>query len=96
MRDRRRLFRDYLRYNEPAAAPMTQVLFGNDHRYRPLADTADSMTQLGLSATDLQAVGCDSALTPLCCSGHEQVRQDLATDTRGRGIASYSWQKSSI
>jgi predicted TIM-barrel fold metal-dependent hydrolase len=46
-------------------APMTQILFGTDHPYRPLAETADSFTQIGLSASDLQAIGRDNALSLL-------------------------------
>jgi hypothetical protein len=95
MRDRRRLFRDHLCYNEPGAAPTTQILFGNDHPYRPPADAAGSITQLGLSATDLQAIGCDSALTPLRCSEHEHEHV-VATDGPGRGVTSRIWQESSI
>jgi predicted TIM-barrel fold metal-dependent hydrolase len=42
--------------------PTTQILFGSDFPYRPLGETADSLPRLGLSASDLQAIGRDNAL----------------------------------
>ena len=45
--------------------PTTQILFGSDFPYRPLGETADSLPHLGLSASDLQAIGRDNALTLL-------------------------------
>jgi 6-methylsalicylate decarboxylase len=42
--------------------PTSQILFGSDFPYRPLGETADTMTQLGLSVADLQIIGRDNAL----------------------------------
>ena len=41
---------------------MTQILFGSDDPFVPLADTADGVTQVGLSPADLQLIGRDNAL----------------------------------
>ena len=45
--------------------PTTQILLGSDNPYVPLGDTAQGMTQLGLSAADLRAIGRDNALALL-------------------------------
>jgi predicted TIM-barrel fold metal-dependent hydrolase len=45
--------------------PINQILFGSDFPYRPLGESADSMPQLGLSETDLLAIGRDNALALL-------------------------------
>jgi predicted TIM-barrel fold metal-dependent hydrolase len=45
--------------------PTSQILFGSDYPYVPAAVTADGMTHLGLSATDLQAIGHDNAVALL-------------------------------
>jgi 6-methylsalicylate decarboxylase len=45
--------------------PTSQILFGSDFPYRGLGETADSMAQLGLSASDLQAIGWENALALL-------------------------------
>jgi predicted TIM-barrel fold metal-dependent hydrolase len=45
--------------------PMTQILFGSDNPYAPLAETAEGLMQLGLSAADLRAIGRDNALALL-------------------------------
>jgi len=45
--------------------PTSQILFGSDFPYRGLGETADSMAQLGLSASDLQAIGRENALALL-------------------------------
>jgi 6-methylsalicylate decarboxylase len=42
--------------------PISQILFGSDSPYRPLGETADSFSLLGLSPADLQAIGRDNAL----------------------------------
>jgi predicted TIM-barrel fold metal-dependent hydrolase len=42
--------------------PVTQILFGSDNPYVPLAETVHGMTQLGLSAADFRAIGRDNAL----------------------------------
>jgi predicted TIM-barrel fold metal-dependent hydrolase len=42
--------------------PATQILFGSDNPFIPLADTADGIKQLGFSAPDLQRIGRDNAL----------------------------------
>jgi predicted TIM-barrel fold metal-dependent hydrolase len=53
--------------NPPAIAallklvPTSQILFGSDYPFVRIAETADGMTQVGLSAADLQAIGCDNA-----------------------------------
>jgi len=53
--------------NAPAMAalkklvPMSQILFGSDYPFVPIAVTAGGMTHLGLSAADLQAIGRDNA-----------------------------------
>jgi len=57
--------------NPPAMAalmklvPTSQILFGSDYLFVPIAVTAESMTHLGLSAADLQAIGRDNAVTLL-------------------------------
>lgn len=57
--------------NRPAFAaltqlvPMSQILFGSDHPYRPLRESALGMMNFGLSAADLRAIGCDNALALL-------------------------------
>ncbi|MFZ3330275.1 MAG: amidohydrolase family protein [Candidatus Acidiferrales bacterium] len=45
--------------------PTTQILFGSDNPFVPLANTAEGMTQLGLTAVDLKRIGRDNALTLL-------------------------------
>ena len=53
--------------NAPAMAalmklvPTSQILFGSDYPFVPIAVTAGGMTHLGLSAADLQAIGRDNA-----------------------------------
>jgi predicted TIM-barrel fold metal-dependent hydrolase len=42
--------------------PTTQILFGSDTPFVPLALTATGMTQLGFSAGDLQRIGRDNVL----------------------------------
>jgi predicted TIM-barrel fold metal-dependent hydrolase len=42
--------------------PTSQILFGSDHPYRPLAETAESMSQLGLSLAQVQAISRENAL----------------------------------
>ncbi|HLI98352.1 MAG TPA: amidohydrolase family protein [Bradyrhizobium sp.] len=42
--------------------PMSQILFGSDFPYRPLGESADTLPQLGLSETDLAAIGRDNAI----------------------------------
>ncbi len=57
--------------NPPAMAalmklvPTSQILFGSDYPFVRIAETADGMTQVGLSAADLQATGRDNALALL-------------------------------
>jgi 6-methylsalicylate decarboxylase len=41
--------------------PTSQILFGSDYPFVPIAETADGMTHLGLSPSDLQAIGRDNA-----------------------------------
>jgi len=45
--------------------PTTQILFGSDNPFVPLADTAEGMMQLGFSGDDLARIGRDNALTLL-------------------------------
>jgi predicted TIM-barrel fold metal-dependent hydrolase len=45
--------------------PATQILFGSDNPYVPLAETAGGMLQVGFSAADLQLIGRDNALALL-------------------------------
>jgi 6-methylsalicylate decarboxylase len=45
--------------------PNTQILFGSDNPFIPLAETAEGMMQLGLSADDLRLIGRDNALALL-------------------------------
>lgn len=45
--------------------PTTQILFGSDNPFVPLAETADGVTGLGLSAAELQRIGRDNALALL-------------------------------
>ena len=42
--------------------PTTQVLFGSDNPFVPLAETAEGMMQLGFSADDLRQIGRENAL----------------------------------
>ncbi|MBI4292933.1 MAG: amidohydrolase [Betaproteobacteria bacterium] len=57
--------------NRPAFAalkqlvPMSQILFGSDHPYRPLVESSQGMMNFGLSAADLRAIGWDNALALL-------------------------------
>jgi predicted TIM-barrel fold metal-dependent hydrolase len=57
--------------NPPAMAalmrlvPTSQILFGGDYPFVRIAETAGGMTQVGLSAADLQAIGRDNALALL-------------------------------
>ena len=45
--------------------PTNQILFDSDFPYRGLGETAGTMTQLGLSAADLRAIGRENALALL-------------------------------
>jgi predicted TIM-barrel fold metal-dependent hydrolase len=45
--------------------PTTHILFGSDNPFVPLADTAEGMMQLDLSADDLRLIGRDNALALL-------------------------------
>ena len=45
--------------------PMSQILFGSDHPYRPLVESVVGMKNLGLTARELKAVGRDNALALL-------------------------------
>lgn len=45
--------------------PTTQILFGSDNPFVPLADTAEGMMQLGFSEDDLRLIRRDNALTLL-------------------------------
>ena len=57
--------------NRPAFAalnqlvPMSQILFGSDHPYRHLRESAEGMANFGLSEADLRAIGWDNALALL-------------------------------
>lgn len=45
--------------------PTTQILFGSDDPFVPLAETAEGVMQLDFSADDLQRIACDNALALL-------------------------------
>lgn len=45
--------------------PTTQILFGSDDPFVPLASTAEGMMQVGFSADDLQRIGRENALALL-------------------------------
>jgi predicted TIM-barrel fold metal-dependent hydrolase len=45
--------------------PTTQILFGSDNPFVPLALTAEGMTQVGFSAADLQRIGSENSLALL-------------------------------
>jgi predicted TIM-barrel fold metal-dependent hydrolase len=45
--------------------PTTQILFGSDHPFVPLGDTAEGITQLGFSEDDLRSIGHENALALL-------------------------------
>jgi predicted TIM-barrel fold metal-dependent hydrolase len=45
--------------------PTTQILFGSDNPFVPLAETAKGMMQLGFSADDLRQIGRENALSLL-------------------------------
>jgi len=45
--------------------PTTQILFGSDNPFVPLAETAEGIMRLGFSADDLARIGRDNALTLL-------------------------------
>ena len=45
--------------------PTTQILFGSDNPFVPLADTAQGLMQLGLSEDDLRKIGRENALALL-------------------------------
>ena len=68
----RRLYYDIaVSGNRPAIAalasliPVHQILFGSDFPFRPLGESADSMSQLGLREADQYAIGRDNALALL-------------------------------
>ena len=42
--------------------PTTQILFGSDNPFIPLAETAEGVTKLGFSTSDLQRITSDNAL----------------------------------
>jgi predicted TIM-barrel fold metal-dependent hydrolase len=48
-----------------ALVPVTQILFGSDHPYVPLGETAHGFTRMGLSSAYLQTIGRDNALALL-------------------------------
>jgi predicted TIM-barrel fold metal-dependent hydrolase len=54
--------------NAPAMAalmkvvPSSQILFGSDYPFVPVAETRDDLTHLGLSGRDLQVIGRENAL----------------------------------
>jgi hypothetical protein len=43
--------------------PTTQILFGSDNPFVPLAETAEGILQIGFSADDLQHIGLNNALS---------------------------------
>ncbi|WP_270936295.1 amidohydrolase family protein [Falsiroseomonas oryzae] len=45
--------------------PTSQILFGSDHPYRPLAETAATLGQTGFSEAELLAIGRENALALL-------------------------------
>jgi predicted TIM-barrel fold metal-dependent hydrolase len=45
--------------------PTTQILFGSDNPFVPLAETAEGMMKLGFSADDLREIGRENALNLL-------------------------------
>jgi predicted TIM-barrel fold metal-dependent hydrolase len=45
-----------------ALVPPTQILFGSDSPFIPLAETADGLRRVGFSATDIRRVGRENAL----------------------------------
>jgi predicted TIM-barrel fold metal-dependent hydrolase len=45
--------------------PTSQVLFGSDHPFVPLQETAEGMMELDFPAADIQAIGRDNALALL-------------------------------
>ena len=45
--------------------PTSQIVFGSDNPFVPLAETAEGMKQLGFSANDLARIGRDNVLTLL-------------------------------
>ena len=42
--------------------PTSQIMFGSDNPFVPLATTAEGFTRLGLSAAEVQAIGRDNAI----------------------------------
>ena len=68
----KRLFYDIASSANPAAmaalrnlVPISQIMFGSDYPFVPIAVTADGMTRLGLSATELQAIRRGNAIALL-------------------------------
>ena len=64
----KRLYYDIASSANPAAmvalmklVPTSQILFGGDYPFVRIAETAGGMTHLGLSTSDLQAIGYDNA-----------------------------------
>ena len=45
--------------------PTTQILFGSDNPFVPLAETAEGIMQLGFAVDDLERIGRNNALTLL-------------------------------
>jgi hypothetical protein len=65
--------------------PVNQILFGSDFPYRPLGESADSMSQLGLPEADQYAIGRNNALALLpwlkagcTCRGGSRVALQFA------------------
>jgi 6-methylsalicylate decarboxylase len=42
--------------------PASQILFGSDNPFIPLAETAEGLKRLGFSEADLQQIGRDNAV----------------------------------
>ena len=42
--------------------PTSQIMFGSDNPFVPLATTAEGFTRLGLSPAEVQAIGRDNAI----------------------------------
>ena len=63
-----------------ALVPQSQILFGSDHPYRPLAESSRGMKNFSLSATALRAIGRDNVLRLL-----PRLRARLAAARAGGG-----------
>ena len=68
--------------------PATQILFGSDHPFVPLRETAEGMMRLDFATTDIQSIGWDNAtalLPELGCRRAANAQGEQADTSTGVG-----------